>query len=110
MCKSCARTTGNVRSVFFALMDTAMNTANTQRAQSQKISAQQHYQQATPCVCGTSICAVLPWLVDFFEACFISAIDDLSLIAAVDGIAILDEHIRAVWIQDFCITGPYIIA
>ena len=34
---------------------------------------------------------------DFFGACFVSVIDDLSLIAAVGGIAILDEKFRVVW-------------
>ena len=62
-----------------------------------KAAAQQH-QQAKPCAYGTSICAVLLWQVEFFGACFISVIDDLSFAAAVGGIAILDENIRNAWI------------
>ena len=59
----------NIRSVFWPLMNTAMSTANTHRAQRKKTAAQQHHQQVTTCVRGTSICAVLLWLVDFFGAC-----------------------------------------
>ena len=49
-------------------------------------------------MCGTSICTVLLWLVDLFGTCFVSVIDA----AAVGGIAILDENIPTVVIQDFC--------
>ena len=58
-------------------------------------------------MCGTSICAVLLWLVGFFGACFVSIIDDLSLAAAVGGIAILDENIRSAWNSKNGISGPY---
>ena len=71
-----------------------------------KTAARQH-QQATPCVCGTCICAVLQWLVGFFGAYFVSVIDDLNFAAAVHGIAILDKNIRTVGIQDYCSNGPY---
>ena len=87
-------------------MNTAMSTVNTQRAQRQKTAAKKH-QQATPCVCGTSIRAALLWLVDFFGACFVSVIDDLSFAVAVGGMVILDENIRTGWTQDFCIKGSY---
>ena len=91
------RLRGNIRSVFCPLMNTAMSTTNTQRAQRQKSAAQQH-QQAPPCVCSTSIYVVLLWLVDFFGACFVCVIDNLYFAAAVRGIAILEENIRTVWI------------
>ena len=65
-------------------------------------TATQQHQQATPCMCGTSVCTVL-WLVDFFEACFLNVIDYLSFAAAVGGIAIMDENVRIVWIEDVCI-------
>ena len=42
--------------------------------------------------------AVLLWLVDFFGACFVYVIDDLSFTAVVGGIAILEENVRTVWI------------
>ena len=72
-------------------MNTAMSSANTQRAQHRyKTAAQQHHQQVTPCVCGTSICAVLLWLVGFFGACLVYVLDYLSFAAdVVGGIAIL---------------------
>ena len=47
-------------------------------------------------MCGTPICTVLLWLVDFFGACFVSVIDDLSFAAVVGGIVILDENVRTV--------------
>ena len=56
-------------------------------------------------MCGTSICAVLLWLVDFFGVYFVYVIDDLSFAAVVGGIDILDENVRTVWIQDVCING-----
>ena len=74
-----------------------MSTANTQRTRSKKTAAQQH-QQATPCVCGTSVCTVLLWLVDFFGACFVSVIDYLSFATAVGSIANMDENVRTVLI------------
>ena len=58
-------------------------------------------------MCGTSICAVLLWLVGFFGACFVSVIDDLSFAAAVGIIAILNENIGSVRIIYFSINGPY---
>ena len=65
MSASCARTRpkGNFRSVFCPFMNTAMSTVNMQAAQRLKTTAQQHHQQVAPRVCGTSICAVLLWLV-----------------------------------------------
>ena len=75
-----------------------MSTANTQRAQQRKKKCRlaQHHQQVTPCVCGTSICAVLLLPVEFFGACFVYVIDFLYFAAAVGGIAILDENSRTV--------------
>ena len=43
----------------------------------------------------------------FFGAWFAYVIDYLSFAAVVGGITILDENVRNVWIQDFCINGSY---
>ena len=88
------RVTGDIRSIFGPFMNTAMSTANTQRAQRGNPSAQQH-QQATPCVCGTSICAVLLWLVAFFVACFVSVVL-LPLLWAAHKLMIGNIRIRTV--------------
>ena len=86
------------------------NHEHSQDAESTTLTtAAKQHQQATPCVCGSCICAVLLWSLDFFGALFVAAIDDLYFAGVVGGIAILDENIRTVWIQDFCVNSPIII-